>query len=1035
MSDSNWPFYRLPHLNLNSDDLPISVRMMRSFLRRRLQSLFILLILSCTLVQMPVSDVVAQGLNFKIYGDDVLPTPNIYTAFQDSKGYMWFGSDRGVIRYDGYVFSTFTREHGLSDDEIFQLFEDSSGRIWFETMNGKVSYFKDGVFWNSLADTTLRGLDCEGLIAGISEDEHHNIWFTSRTDILCYTPDRKARRYRMNNVLTKITSIKPLGGNNFIVMTNRSVYKLALDPVRDTFEITHDYKCLTGTSIAKKYLWLNEDVMLIKDPHRIFSVNVKENTCGLLRQFELKEVLLNLSKTDDNIWVGAMGGAFRYDLGAQELKLELEGISVTAVTRDSEGNYWFTTYGNGIYFCTSMEIASYSTKDGLLTDKINCLKKDSRNRLWIGYGPGSNGAISYIDRKGIQHRQITVEPSLQTFETNSIDFHTNNDTILSTSVGAFLLSTKRKNNFMPGFYRVVSEHSPGKLWIAGSHQLYALNREKWIGYMVEHSKEGLLKFQDAGEPVRNAELAKARVLDLHNIKCILLDRSNTFWISTDRKLYTQTSMQRTTKQLTPMTFDFAANVNDLKEMPEGSLVMATDGDGLAFVKNGRQVMTLTTRSGMSSNVCTAIDIEKNGTIWVGTTNGVNKITGYPDSIQVDYLSVYDGLLSNHIVDVEVVNDTVWVASRKGLSFFPTDYRIRKMTAPIMYIERVTLDGEPVFTGDGESSFTFNHRQNDIGIRYVGLLYGNGDPLLYRYRLHDTDPWRYTKSTSVYLPGLNPDTYQFTVSAQGRSGQWSEEARVTFKIRNPFWRTNVFIVGMIVLVLGVGGWTVRRYINNQQIEMQRQQRVVLSELKTLRAQMNPHFLFNALNSIQGVLLKKNIEGAQEYLIRFGKLMRLILDHSDRASITIKEELDSIVNYLEIEQLRSGHQFHYRIEFDSEVDIERSEIPAMILQPFIENSIWHGFGHKKDGSELLVIRFSKADRYIIISITDNGIGRKKALAQRIRDHKSKGIQLVSERIEILNFNSRDKIELDVKDLEDEEGNHPGTCVTIKIPLPAR
>ncbi len=96
----------------------------------------------------------------------------------------------------------------------------------------------------------------------------------------------------------------------------------------------------------------------------------------------------------------------------------------------------------------------------------------------------------------------------------------------------------------------------------------------------------------------------------------------------------------------------------------------------------------------------------------------------------------------------------------------------------MYVERVTLDGEPVFPGDTES-LIFSHRQNDIGIRYVGLLYGNGDPLLYRYRLHDTDPWRYTKSTSVYLPGLNPDTYQFTVAAQGRSGHWSEEARMTF----------------------------------------------------------------------------------------------------------------------------------------------------------------------------------------------------------------------------------------------------------------
>ncbi len=644
--------------------------MMRSFLQQGLRTSFIFLVLICVLFTLSSpSDAVAQGLNFKIYGDDVLPTPNIYTAFQDSKGYMWFGSDRGVIRYDGYVFSTFTREHGLADDEIFQLFEDSKGRIWFETMNGKVSYFKDGIFWNSLSDTTLQGLDSEGLIAGISEDEHHNIWFTSHTDIVCYSVDRKARRYPMDDRLTKITNIKPMGNDIFVLTTNQNVYKLVLDTVKDTFEIIQDYKCNIGTSMAKKYLWLDKEVMLVKDPHRIYIVNIKENTCGVLRQFQLKEVLLNLSKTNDDIWIGAVGGVFRYDPDTQETKLELEGISVTSVTCDSEGNYWFTTYGNGVYFCTSMEIASYTSKNGLLTDRVNYLKKDARDRLWIGYGSGSNGAISYIDHNVIHHRQITSEPALQTFETNSIDFlNTTKDTVLSTSVGSFLLTKKRKKNFMLGFYRIVSEHSPGKLWVSGSHQLYALDREKWLNHMVSQFEEGLLKL-DAVDPVRRADLIKARVLDLHNIKCILLDRSQTFWVGTDRKLYTQTLAQRATNILTPVTFDFTSNVNDIKEMPEGSLVMATDGDGLAFVKNGRQMITLTTRSGMSSNVCTSIDIEKDGTIWVGTGNGVNKITGYPDSVQVDYLSVYDGLLSNHVVDVEVVNDTVWVASRKGLVFF------------------------------------------------------------------------------------------------------------------------------------------------------------------------------------------------------------------------------------------------------------------------------------------------------------------------------------------------------------------------------
>lgn len=1011
------------------------VRREISQVRQWRHAFFISLIFSCLLfASLPGSEALAQGLNFKVYGEEVLPTPNIYTAFQDSKGYMWFGSDRGVIRFDGYTFSTFTREQGLADDEVFQMFEDSNGRIWFETLNGKVSYFKDGIFWNSLSDTTLRGLDSQGIIAGISEDSLHNIWFVSRTEIVRYASNRKAYRYSLDPRLGKLQNLTRNGRSVFTLTTHSGVYKLNYDSTRDKFDVILRYNCDHGYGMTRKLQWLNEEEVVIKEVHGVHVLNTRTNTCKHGTSFKIDVTVLNISKADDHLWIGTSEGVLRYEPSGANKKLELEGMSVTSVMRDSEGNYWFTTYGNGILFCTSMKVGAFGVKDGLLTDHINFLTRDSRDRLWIGYGAGSGGAISYIFNKKIYHRKITTEPVLQKFKASAIDF-VRGDTMVSTSVGTFFLNKGRKR-LINGFFRTMREHSPGKLWVVGSQSLHVVEMRRWLNYLVADDEKTLEKFRIVQGPNpdsvgRGLELFQSRVLDLSRVRCMMLDSMQTFWIGTDRQLYCQPLAERFTNKLTPVVLSFTTAVNDIQQLPGGTLVIATDGDGLAFVKNREQVMTLTTQSGMSSNVCTSIDIEKDGTIWVGTSNGVNKISGYPNAVQIDYLSVHDGLLSNNIDDLEIVRDTVWIASQKGLSYVKNDYEIRKVTTPIMYVERVTLDGEQVFPSNNES-LVFTHRQNDIGIRYVGLLYGNGDPLLYRYRLHDTDPWRYTKSTSVYLPGLPPDSYQFTVAAQGRSGQWSNEARVTFKIEYPFWKSNTFIIGMIVLVLGVGGWSVRQYIKNQQIEMQRQQRVVLSELKTLRAQMNPHFLFNALNSIQGVLLRKDIESVQEYLIRFGKLMRLILDHSDRASITIREELDSIVNYLEIEQLRAGHQFQYRIEFDSEVDVERSEIPAMILQPFIENAIWHGFGHRKDGSEMLVIRFSKQEENIIISITDNGIGRKKALTLRNREHKSKGIQLVKERIEILNFSNGRKIELKIEDLEDEQGNHPGTRVTVKIPI---
>jgi LytS/YehU family sensor histidine kinase len=221
-----------------------------------------------------------------------------------------------------------------------------------------------------------------------------------------------------------------------------------------------------------------------------------------------------------------------------------------------------------------------------------------------------------------------------------------------------------------------------------------------------------------------------------------------------------------------------------------------------------------------------------------------------------------------------------------------------------------------------------------------------------------------------------------------------------------------------------------FFKQRQKEIERQHRVTISELKSLRAQMNPHFLFNALNSIQGVLLKQSVEVTQDYLGKFGKLMRTILDHADRSSISIKEELDSITNYLEIEQLRAN-QFQYHIDIDQSLDIYNREIPAMIVQPFIENSIWHGFAHK-DGDKQLLIKFTNGpEEETFIEIVDNGIGRKKAQSLRSSKHKSKGIQLVRERIDILNHKAERKIRIEIIDLEDSLGNHPGTKVIISIP----
>jgi LytS/YehU family sensor histidine kinase len=159
---------------------------------------------------------------------------------------------------------------------------------------------------------------------------------------------------------------------------------------------------------------------------------------------------------------------------------------------------------------------------------------------------------------------------------------------------------------------------------------------------------------------------------------------------------------------------------------------------------------------------------------------------------------------------------------------------------------------------------------------------------------------------------------------------------------------------------------------------------------------------------------------------------LLDHSNNGTITIAEEMTTITNYLEIEQLRMNHRFNYQIDIDPSIDVHTIEMPSMIIQPFIENSIWHGFTDTVVDARLNINFDIDDDDYVIISLKDNGIGRIKSASKSKKKHHSKGINLIMERIDILNFGSPKKIALSIHDLEDEHGNNPGTLVKIKIPL---
>ncbi len=243
---------------------------------------------------------------------------------------------------------------------------------------------------------------------------------------------------------------------------------------------------------------------------------------------------------------------------------------------------------------------------------------------------------------------------------------------------------------------------------------------------------------------------------------------------------------------------------------------------------------------------------------------------------------------------------------------------------------------------------------------------------------------------------------------------------------------IIIISLLIIISKRNQLRLRVETEKNKLELQN--KLMELEQKALRSQMNPHFIFNALNSIQSFISSNNTEEATRLLAKFAKLMRLILDNSRTKIISLENEVNMLKYYLELQQLSYGNKFNFKIEIDPLIDIENIGIPPMLIQPFIENAIVHGIANKSSKGNI-ILRIKSLGEYIQIEIEDDGIGREKALLQKQQlnsIHKSVGLLITEERIHIFNEENKQQIKVDVLDLKDNDGNALGTKGVLNFPL---
>ena len=397
----------------------------------------------------------------------------------------------------------------------------------------------------------------------------------------------------------------------------------------------------------------------------------------------------------------------------------------------------------------------------------------------------------------------------------------------------------------------------------------------------------------------------------------------------------------------------------------------------------------------------------------------------------------NGLVSDDARQVVSSGDRVFVATTSGLTVFDIKKLSKNTTPPPVYLTSIEVNGKLRLP---DSALTLSHNENYVNFYFTGLSYKIPRSIRYYYLLEGIDKvWKVTSSTYVQYTTLPPGTYTFRVFAVNHDGTRSAAPAVfSFKINKPFWTTWWFIslcilfsVAAIVLVVVLRERTIRK---RETERMALTQRMLDLELKSIRAQMNPHFIFNALNSIQRFVLENDTLSAQKYLTKFARLIRNVLSNSRTEMISLSKELETLKIYVEIESLRFGEQFSYTFELDDEVDENNLLVPSMFIQPYIENAIWHGLMHKHDNRQLR-IKVYQEDSKLVCEVEDNGVGREHSheinrLARK--DHESIATTINHERIAVLNQIHDTNIKAIYIDLKDEAGASRGTRVRVEFPV---
>ncbi|MCC6702356.1 MAG: histidine kinase [Fluviicola sp.] len=931
------------------------------------------------------------------------PSNEVYSILEDKQGYIWIGCDAGLYRFNGVFFEHFTSPD-LTSRSVSGVCQSANGRIYAYNFNGQLLYVENGKL-NVVKNWKY-------LINQISPDNKGKVWLTTSKGLTCL--DERTMTWK---------SIQDLDGDGV--------------PEKDNYA--------NSVQVSKKgdvfYFHIGRLIQRTGNKTRIYPINPEEpmspafvtncyqepwvftlfeGACYRIKNGRYERVVISaLTKAmkgrkitstreiGNDIWITTHTGVIRYNKLTQKTQLLYPKIAFSGCIKDREGNYWFTTLHDGVLRMPNLDFLVWNEQTGALDlDKFTHLTA-SENKIFFAK---SDGEIGELLQNGDRFQTYRNE-LLSDFGTIYFD-QVENKVLFNKINSIFALQNSKISIVNPvtrpvkSFIRVANEY------IMASSQ---------GAYVYTCPKDGFVE--------------KYKITDDWSRVLMTFPGSKDVFLSGNHGLYRMRKVESKWKIVQHLFRDeqISSITND------GKYIYALSFKGVIYRVQMSGERTIFYH--LPENFRAVQLVSHGGKLFVATNNGLLILNKSNRNQMV--INRFHGLSSNNISQVCIVGNYCWLATGRGLHRIPLHLLQQSYVKGSIVLKKILVNGD-VVAPDALKYLAYN---DQFSISVDGLFYKSNGNFSFAYRfVGDKEGWIQLPANAELLsiPRLPLGSTVMELKMIDHEDRDSENTlRFSLYVKPPFFQrwwfywlltVTVAVISFLIFKKRIAVLRKRQEQRLQQLRLENELR--LTQQSALKAQMNPHFLFNVLNSIKGYIYENDKKNAAKYLSDFSNLVRKVLDLSALPTTTLADELETVKLYINLESMLLQDDFSVEISMDENVDSGAIPIPSLLLQPYVENAFKHGLRHKKGKKELKIAVSKDANEdVLLIQISDNGIGRKASEIinkNNSDEHVSFATSATQKRIELLNFEKQGIIGVAIQDLIASSGEALGTIVTIRIHL---